>query len=374
MDTHVLGALTPKEFLSTYWQKQPLLIRQAVPGFTGSVTPERLFELACDADVESRLVSHGPEGWTVTHGPQRMKSLRRKSTPWTVLVQGMNLWDADTDALMRRFDFIPQSRLDDLMVSYAIDGGGVGPHFDDYDVFLLQGIGQRRWRIGRQADRRLVEDAPLKILADFQPEYDWILEPGDMLYLPPEWAHDGVAMGECMTYSIGFRSPSAEELVREFLEYLQDRLCMDGLYRDPDLKSQRNSARISDDMIDRVGAMIARLHWSRSDVGDFLGHYLSEPKANVFFEPPAEPLSSRQFSARASRHGLALDRRSILLYQGGHFYLNGERQNLDAADAPALREFAHARRLDGATFKALSGPTRAHLHEWHEDGFAHVAD
>ncbi len=373
MDTRLLGELTPKEFLSKYWQKKPLLIRQAVPGFEGPITRDRLFQLARDEDVESRLVSHGPDGWAVREGPQRVNDLRRKAYPWTVLVQGVNLWDEAADALMRQFDFIPQSRLDDLMISYAIDGGGVGPHFDDYDVFLLQGMGQRRWQISNQADRTVIEDAPLKILERFKPDREWVLEAGDMLYLPPEWAHNGVAIGECMTYSIGFRSPSANELVSEFFAYLQERVCVDGLYRDPDLKYQRNSARISGDMVDQVSEMIRQARSKRRDVADFLGHYLSEPKPGVFFDPPETPLSKRQFNARAQKHGVRLDVRSNLLFHKGNFYLNGERQPVAKQDRDALRQLAHERRLDGDRYGALSADGRASLFAWYGDGFAHAA-
>lgn len=372
MDTRLLGELTPKEFLSKYWQKKPLLIRQAVPGFTGTISRDRLFELARDENVESRLVSQGPDGWGVNHGPQRLNDLRRKSYPWTVLVQGVNLWDAATDALMRQFDFIPQTRLDDLMISYAIDGGGVGPHFDDYDVFLLQGMGKRRWQISNQDDREVIEDAPLKVLAHFAPEHDWVLEPGDMLYLPPEWAHNGIAEGECMTYSIGFRTPSKNELVSEFFAFLQERVCMDGFYRDPDLRTQRNSAKISADMIDQVEDMIARATWKRSDVAEFLGHYLSEPKPDVFFEPPEKPVARRSFDRRATRDGMHLDRRSILLWQKGRFYLNGELQAVDKSDRDAMRTFAHIRAMAPDTMASLSADTRALCYGWYQDGFLHM--
>jgi len=372
MDTRLLGELTPKEFLSKYWQKKPLLIRQAVPGFTGTLSRDQMFDLARSEEVESRLVSQGPEGWAVRHGPQRLNDLRRKAYPWTVLVQGVNLWDAATDALMRQFDFIPQTRLDDLMVSYAIDGGGVGPHFDDYDVFLLQGMGKRRWQISNQEDRTYLEDAPLKVLEHFVPEHDWVLEPGDMLYLPPEWAHNGIAEGECMTYSIGFRTPSANELVGEFFAFLQERVCLDGMYRDPGLKTQRNSAKISADMVDQVQRMIAQAAWGRSDVADFLGHYLSEPKPDIFFEPPEKPVARRSFDRRVARDGIRLDRRSILLWQKGRFYLNGEVQTVDKADREAMRAFAHLRVMPAETAASLSPASRALCYDWYQDGFIHT--
>ncbi|MBP7446780.1 MAG: cupin domain-containing protein, partial [Zoogloea sp.] len=172
MTNTLLGGLTAEEFLAEYWQKKPLLIRQAVPGFTGVASKSELFELARDPEVESRYVTHRDNNWQVIHGPQKAADLKRKAQPWTVLIQGLNLFCPEGDALLHRFDFIPQARLDDLMVSYAVDGGGVGPHFDNYDVFLLQGIGRRRWQISNQEDRRLIEDAPLKILQDFRPVHD----------------------------------------------------------------------------------------------------------------------------------------------------------------------------------------------------------
>lgn len=374
MKTQLLGGISPKHFLAEYWQKKPLLVRGAVPGFEGAISPTDLFALARNPDVESRLVRYAKTGWAVRHGPQRAADLRRKNAPWTVLVQGVNTWDDAADALMRRFDFIPQSRLDDLMVSYAVDGGGVGPHFDDYDVFLLQGRGQRRWQIGRQSDRRLVDGAPLKILSNFEPTHDWVLDPGDMLYLPPEWAHNGTAIGECMTYSIGFRSPSAQELGTEFLTYLQEHLQLDGRYADPDLKVQKNSARICDAMVDRVGEMVERLRWNRASVADFLGRYLTEPKADVFFDPPAEPIGKRAFTARIRRHGLRLDRRSILLYHRGCFYLNGEIQCLEHDDRKRLKTLAHRRSLSPSMIDGAAKATLGQLYQWYVDGFAHPGD
>ena len=170
MTNTLLGGLSAEEFLAEYWQKKPLLVRQAVPGFTGVVTRDELFQLARDPDVESRYVTHDNHDWEVIRGPQKASDLRNKKRPWTVLVQGLNLFCPDGDALLHRFDFIPQARLDDLMVSYAVDNGGVGPHFDNYDVFLLQGAGKRHWQIGQMcdSDSALLEHADLRILAELQ--------------------------------------------------------------------------------------------------------------------------------------------------------------------------------------------------------------
>jgi len=369
MLTNLLGGLSPQQFFAEYWQKKPLLVRQAVPGFTGLLDKETLFALACDADVESRYVRHDDREWHVSHGPQKKSLLRGRKTPWTVLVQGLNLWLPQADAMMRHFNFIPQARLDDLMVSYAVDGGGVGPHYDNYDVFLLQGMGRRRWRIGDQQDQELVEDVPLRILKNFRPTHDWVLEAGDMLYLPPHWAHDGIAIGECMTYSIGFRSLSAQEVATGFFGWLQERLDLPGFYSDPNLALQENSAEISDQMIDQVAGMISRVRWQRDDIAEFLGYYLTEPKPQVFFEPPEQALSPSRFKSALSRSGFRLDARSLLLFSAGRFYLNGEALDIAPADSDALARLAHRRCL--ANDEKLSDALLTLFHQWYLDGFAH---
>jgi len=205
----LLGGLSPATFMRRYWQKKPLLIRQAIPGFSPLLDRAALFDLSGREEVESRLIVHSEKGWQLKHGPFGRRQLPALSRPrWTLLVQGVDLHVNAVHELMQRFRFVPDARLDDLMISWASDGGGVGPHFDSYDVFLLQAQGQRRWRIGRQKDLSLQPDVPLKILSNFEPEEEHVLNPGDMLYLPPKWAHDGVAVGgDCMTYSVGFRVP-----------------------------------------------------------------------------------------------------------------------------------------------------------------------
>ena len=197
----LLGGLSPETFMQRYWQKKPLLIRAAIPGFAPLLERAELLDLAAQDDVESRLVvrtgDDAQASWRLRQGPFSRRSLPPlKQAGWTLLVQGVDLFDSRIHALMNQFRFVPDARLDDLMISYASDGGGVGPHFDNYDVFLLQAHGRRRWRIGRQKDKRLAPGMPLKILANFAPEQEFVLEPGDMLYLPPQWAHDGVAEGE----------------------------------------------------------------------------------------------------------------------------------------------------------------------------------
>ena len=375
MNPNLLGGLEPQQFLDEYWQKKPLLIRQAIPGFDGVIERDALFDLACDPDVESRHICRRNGDWSLTRGPQKRSNLKGRKHPWTVLVQGLNLWLPEGDTLLRQFDFIPQSRLDDLMVSYAVDGGGVGPHFDNYDVFLLQGMGRRRWRIGDQRDRTLIPDLPLKILADFKPVHDWVLEPGDLLYLPPHWAHDGVAIGECMTYSIGFRSPTAQELGTEFLGWMQEHLALDGLYADPDLRTQENSAQISDTMLARVEEMVARIRWQREDVRGFLGCYLTEPKPHVFFEPPDEAMDFDAFEAAIRRTGFHLDARTLLLFSAERFFLNGEILEAPPQHVATLARLAHARRLCSDDVATQGNGTLAELlYELYCDGFGHPGE
>lgn len=362
----LLGGLTPERFLADYWQKKPLLVRGAVPDIAQLPGRDELLALATDENMESRFVSQAG-GWQMRHGPFSQRELKRAAKPWTVLVQSMNLASAAAEQLMRRFDFIPYARLDDLMVSYATDGGGVGPHFDNYDVFLIQGMGSRRWRIGKQKDTTLIDGLPVRILKDFKPSCDWVLEPGDMLYLPPEWAHDGTAMGECMTFSVGFRTFPAQELAEQFLMFLQDRVRLPGRYRDPDLKRQKHPAEIGSAMIDQVTETLSSIRWNRNTVCDFLGLALTEPKPHVFFDPPAQPLSLTRFTAAAKRRGIRLDRRSLLLFSGKRFYLNGEPWQVSAMDIPLLRQLADKRALDSLV--SLQAETFTLLHVGYCDGF-----
>jgi 50S ribosomal protein L16 3-hydroxylase len=365
----LLGGLTAEQFLSEYWQKKPLLIRKAVPDFAGLLTRDQLLDLACHADAEARFVSQSG-GWTIAHGPFTRAALRRKAKPWTVLVQGLNMLLPQADELMRHFSFIPYARLDDLMVSYANDGGGVGPHFDSYDVFLLQGMGKRRWRIGNQTDQTLLEGLPLRILKDFRPTYDWVLETGDLLYLPPEWAHDGIAVGECMTYSIGFRAAPAQDFAEQFLVFLQDCVHLPDRYHDPDLKLQKHPARICNAMINQVAEMLGRIRWNRAIVRDFLGCYLTEPKAHVFFEPPRRPLGAERFASALATRDIRLDARTQLLFTDNRFYINGEPVDIARNNRKLFRQLADNRALPARQFNEQA---QAVLLDWYRCGFIQLS-
>ncbi|GAB2182299.1 cupin domain-containing protein [Denitratisoma sp. agr-D3] len=364
----LLGGLSPKQFLAEYWQKKPLLIRNAVPGFTGLLSRDEMFAAARRDDVESRLVSREGGDWDLRRGPFAAKDLKPRKHPWTVLVQGLNLILPGAEALMQRFNFIPHARLDDVMVSWASDGGGVGPHFDNYDVFLLQGIGQRHWRIGANKDQTLVDGLPIRILKHFKPSKEWVLNPGDMLYLPPQYAHDGIAVGECMTYSVGFRTAPAQELAEGFLGFLQDKLCLAGRYADPGLKPAKHPGEITAEMVDQVADMLAKIRWDKGLVRDFLGEHLTEPKPHVFFDPPENPLSEARFVAAAVKKGLRLDARTQLLFAGKQFYLNGETvEGVEAADRSALQALA-----DDRCLTAVDAALARQLYGWYCDGFIHL--
>ncbi|WP_179402390.1 cupin domain-containing protein [Burkholderia guangdongensis] len=382
MPTPLLGGLTPAQFMRRYWQKKPLLIRQAIPDVVPPISRDALFALAADFDTESRLITHFRNKWQLAHGPfddGALPPVTRRA--WTLLVQGLDLHDDAARALLDRFRFVPDARLDDLMISYATDGGGVGPHFDSYDVFLLQVHGKRRWRIGAQRDLSLKPGVPLKILEHFEPTDEWVLEPGDMLYLPPHIAHDGIADGECMTCSIGFRAPAAGELGAQFLYHLAERGNLrdgalgDDLYRDPKQPAVAAPAELPPAMVERVAAIVGEIAWRKRDVAAFLGCYLSEPKPNVVFEPPARALSAQAFAAQAAKRGLRLDRRAALLYNARSYFINGEENVLDRT-ADWLPDLANRRRMEAKRFVTLSGApsVTALLHEWYCAGWIRVGD
>jgi 50S ribosomal protein L16 3-hydroxylase len=288
---------------------------------------------------------------------------------WTLLVQGVNLHNDDADALLRQFRFIPDVRLDDLMISYATDGGGVGPHFDSYDVFLLQAHGKRRWKISAQRDLTLVDGMPLKILANFKADEEFVLEPGDMLYLPPHYAHDGIAVGECMTCSIGFRAPAYQELGEGFLQFMADSIDLPGRYADPDLTPARHPAEIGKTMLDRVGAELAKVRFTEDDIAIFLGEYLSEPKPTVYFDAPKPALSAARFRQRAAKKGVRLSRKTSMLYSGNHLFINGASFAISRSDRKPLIALANERWLSGADAAAASDDVQEALHSWYEDGW-----
>ena len=364
----LLGSLSVDIFLRDYWQKKPLLIRGAITNFSGLLSPQQLIELACTEDAQARLVIQRHGQYELRQSPFTAKNFKGLSKAhWTVLVQGVNHHLHSAADLLKKFNFIPHARLDDLMISYAPKGGGVGPHFDSYDVFLLQGMGHRRWQISTQADRTLIEGAPLRILKNFKVEQEWILEPGDMLYLPPHCAHHGIAEDDCMTYSIGFRTPAYQELAEQFLVYLQDRICIEGMYADPDLKTQKHASEISSDMLKQVASAIKQVRWDKDDIANFLGCYLSEPKPHVYFNVPERPLGLKKFRQSLQNEGAALTLKTQMLCNGNTVFMNGEATGVSDGDYALLRELADNRKLPAIGI--CSDELAELLYQWYQDGY-----
>lgn len=368
MREHWLGGLSGRVFLRRHWQKRPLLARAASPVPSGLPRRAGLFALACRSDVESRLVMRRAGRWLLEHGPFRRERLARlPERDWTLLVNGVNLHVPAAEQLLRRFDFLPQARLDDVMVSYAAPGGGVGPHFDSYDVFLLQAAGRRLWRLQRARRFALVTGAPLKLIADFAPEDEYLVEPGDLLYLPPGWAHDGVALEPCCTYSIGCRTPRGAELSLALLDYLHERGLPDAEYRDRGLRPAARAAEIGAPMIEFARRVLRRLRWTAADVQRVLGRHLTTPKPQVVFVPPRRPLARAAFLRRLARRDVALDARTLLFYRGARYFLNGEELALRAGQRRPLSRLADRRRGSGAALARAGLGDR--LYRWYRHGY-----
>ena len=369
----LLGGQTPAQFMRRHWQKKPLLVRQAAPGLVPPVTRQHLFALAGRDDVESRLVERNADhGWRLRRGPFGRRSLPPLARQgWTLLVQGLDLHVPAAHELLSRFRFVPDARLDDLMISYASDGGGVGPHLDAYDVFLLQVQGRRRWRVGRVRDDRLVEGLPLKILRHFESEQEWVLEPGDMLYLPPRWGHDGVAVGgDCMTCSVGFRSSSVVELAGELLARLADPdLEGEGpraarRYRDPSQPATTTPGLIPTDLQRFARQAVQSVLASPRRLEAALGEWLTEPKPSVWFATGPAELCSGQ--------GVQLDPRTRMMYDAHHVFINGESFQASGRDAKLMRQLADIRALLAAQVARLSLQARELLDDWVAAGWVHA--
>ncbi|MDI1246328.1 MAG: cupin domain-containing protein [Rhodoferax sp.] len=374
----LLGGISPQVFMKRYWQKKPLLVRQAVPDFKPLLDRAQLFELAANEDAQTRMVIQEPgskPGWRFKHGPFQRRALPPLKQPgWSILVQGVDLHHERVHDLMNQFRFVPDARLDDLMISYATDGGGVGPHYDSYDVFLLQAHGKRRWRIGRQKDLSLQPDVPLKILANFEPEVEYVLEPGDLLYLPPRYAHDGIAEGECMTYSIGFRIPNRAELARELLQRLAEdaeEAVGVSLYRDPNQPAVAQPAEIPARMLEFAqDALQDALQDSRA-LARGLGEYLTEPKPNVWFDARVAAAKDAQ---TLKALGVRLDRRTRMMFDAHHVFINGESFSASGRDAAFMRVLANERALSARDVCSLSAQALPLVTAWWVNGWLQVLE
>lgn len=377
-----------------YWQKKPLLVRQAIPGFKPVLSRAALFKLAAREQVESRLIVQQAKGWRMKQGPMAPRSLPPLTKPgWTLLVQGVDMHDEGAHALLQQFRFVPDARLDDLMISFATTGGGVGPHFDSYDVFLLQASGQRRWRIGRQKDLTLQQGVPLKILQNFEPEEEFVLQAGDMLYLPPGYAHDGIAeaavggdgkSADCMTYSVGFRVPGRSELAAELLRRLaefsedEEEASTGGegrrragrpprLYRDPGQAATATPAALPAALVTFAEQAVLDALKDPLALGCALGEYLTAPKPTVWFEEPLQGWAPD--AAKAGRSSIHLDARTRMMYDSDHVFINGESYRAKGADASLMHQLADQRSLSARELRKASVSALALLDDWHGAGW-----
>jgi len=381
----LLGGLTPRAFMRDYWQRKPLLIRQAIPDFRCHLSIADIKQLARREEVESRLIWKDGNDWQMKRGPfSRLPPARQPG--WTLLAQNVDAHDDGMAELMRRFRFISDARLDDAMISIATDQGGVGPHFDSYDVFLLQAHGQRHWRISTQSDLSLEPGLPLKILRDFMPEAEYVLNPGDMLYLPPQVAHDGIALGDCMTISIGFRAPTLAALARGMLDAAGDQVMarlgddsglyanpplpgpeLAGTFRDPGTPATDTPAALPQGLIDAALKAVARVRFDQALATRFLGQWLTEPSRAAWFEPEEDHPDLTE--SPPMEGDLVLDRCTRLMYRGKALFINGE-----VAPAPAsslLRKLADERRLpcNPALARRLTAGERQMLTDWLAEGW-----
>jgi 50S ribosomal protein L16 3-hydroxylase len=379
----ILGRMSPATFLREHWHRRPLLVRQALPGFAGLLDRDALLQLATRSDATSRLViDHGGRSarrrWERHDGPfAELDAQHLPAERWTVLVHGIESLVPGGWELLRRFDFIPAARIDDLMVSYAARGGSVGPHDDQYDVFLLQGPGRRRWQISRGGPRDTDPEAAIKVLRTLEPEDEWLLEPGDMLYLPPGVAHYGVAEDPCFTYSIGFLAPSHLDVAHSFLGYLGGALGprFDGeklIGSDVGTRPPAQPLALERSMVDEIGAVLEGLRWDRGVVEAFVGCFLTRPKPHVCFTPPARPLALERFAERLRGRGqllLALASRGLV--QRGRLYFNGEAHH---AGGQALEQFATLVRERALPLPLVADEgTVERLYGWYLAGWLSVA-
>ena len=365
--TPLLGGLAPRLFMRRHWQKKPLLVRGAIDPGSFAIERETLFELASRETVRSRLIVHSGAGWRLRQGPIARRSLPALRRPgWTLLVQALDRHLPAMHELLARFRFVPQARLDDVMVSYASEQGGVGPHFDSYDVFLVQLHGQRRWRIGRLHEPQLQPDVPLKILTNFVAEDEWVLDPGDLLYLPPRWAHDGVAIGECITASVGFRAPQRTSLARGLMQQMLEAqppepTGAEPVYRDPQQPATDRPGQIPPTLTAFARDALRRLVADPRELACALGELLSEPDAEAGFALASAP--------SGAGGGLVLDRSSRMLYDRWHVFINGESFLASGRDAVLMRRLADRARLTPREVASLSPAARGLLEQWQDDGW-----
>jgi len=388
MDVHhaltLLSGMTAAQFMQRYWQKKPLLVRGAIPNFAPLLNRNDLFKMASNHAVESRLIVKESQGWHMKNGPFAKRGLPPlNQQSWTLLVQGVDGHSVAAQQLLQQFRFVPDVLLDDLMISWATTGGGVGPHFDSYDVFLLQASGCRRWKISQQKDLTLQDGMPLKILQNFVPEDEFLLEAGDMLYLPPRYAHDGIAEAckgpdgkaqDCMTYSIGFKAPVEQELAAELLhrlaEFSEDDLEASSLdrppkmYRDAAQEATPTPAQLPASLVTFAQKAVHEVLKNPLALGCALGEIMTAIKPNVWFEKIEAELSKAM--------GVSLDTRTRMMYDAQHIFINGESYRAKGADAVLMRQFADQRQLSARALGKASSGAMYLLADWQAAGWIHA--
>ena len=389
----LLAGLSPAQFMRRHWQKKPLLVRQAIAGFAPLLSRAALVQMAAREQVESRLIVRKDTGWTLQKGPITSKKLPPLSQDgWTLLVQGVDLHEPAGHALLQQFRFVPDARMDDLMISFATPGGGVGPHFDNYDVFLLQASGRRRWKIGKQKDFSLQQGVPLKILQNFEAEEEFVLEAGDMLYLPPRYAHDGIAEvsggtsgkpADCMTYSIGFRCPVQTELASELLHRLAEmgedaaqssadekgsgRAVPLSMYRDPGQPATETPAAMPAKLAAYAAQAVLESLKDPMALACALGEYMTDPKPGVWFDEPPQPWEGD--ALKTGKAQVTLDARTRMMYDADHVFINGESYRAKGADALLMHRLADQRMLAGLELRKAGTSAVELLSDWHESGW-----
>ena len=279
----ILGGISKEQFLKEYWQKKPLLIRQAYPDFEPLIPADELAGMSLEEEIESRIIlENGPDSpWQLLSGPFEEETFGTlPEDKWTLLIQGVDQWVPEAADLLQDFNFIPNWRIDDLMISFATDGGSVGPHYDQYDVFLLQAEGQREWRIGQMCSEQdeFLKETKLRLLAKFEETDRWVLEPGDMIYLPPRLAHYGISQGNCQTYSIGFRAPSQSELMHSLVDQIDASSSEDQRYGDPELTLQEHSGEISEAALQQIRDFMTKALADPILLSDTIGKLMTEAK------------------------------------------------------------------------------------------------
>lgn len=386
----LLGGISPEQFMKEYWQRKPLLIRQAIKNFKLPISIANLKKLATQDNVESRFVTRYNDDWKLKKGPiARTPSM--KQNDWTLLVQSVDLHDDAVSALAQQFRFVPDARFDDVMISLASKGGGVGPHFDTYDVFLLQGHGQRRWRISQQKDQTLIPGLPCRILQNFEVENDWILEPGDMLYLPPQCAHDGIAESEnCVTISFGFRTLSFANMVRGLFEAAADQVSINsglgsgvysepaikkgfavkGYYHDKGAKAITQPAQLPEHMVEQALKAAEKIKFNDELAARFLGCWLTEPNQLSQFDFAEEEINIEDLPVDTV---IKTDRKTRMLYRGKQLFINGEAVQIPLN--PVLQELADKRCITaGKATQKSNMETFELLHRWLDDGWLVLED